>query len=55
MQMFLFVAIWVKNDSARNFERIVQTEPTLVEMQSFTTVQSVFLWHTSKATRYRSC
>ena len=38
------VAIWVKNDSARNFERIVHMEPTPVEMHSFTTVQSVFVW-----------
>ena len=42
--MFMFVAILVKNDSARNFERFVHMEPTPVEMQSFTTVQSVFLW-----------
>ena len=40
----MFVAILVKNYSARNFERIVHMEPTPVEMQSFTTVQSVFLW-----------
>ena len=34
----MFAAILVKNDSARNFERFVQMEPTPVEMQS------VFLW-----------
>ena len=42
--MFMFVSILVKNDSARNFERFVHMEPTPVEMQSFTTVESVFLW-----------
>ena len=33
-----------KNDVARTFVRIANMEPTPVEMQSFTTVQSVFLW-----------
>ena len=38
------VAILVKNNTARDFERIVHMEPTPVEMQSFTTVESVFVW-----------
>ena len=38
------VAILVKNNTARDFERIVHMEPTLVEMQSFTIVEPVFVW-----------
>ena len=38
------VAILVKSVSARNFQRAVIMEPTPVEMQSFATVKSVFLW-----------
>ena len=34
----------VKNNTARDFKRIVHMEPTPVEMQSFTTVESVFVW-----------
>ena len=38
------VAILVKNNTARVFIRNVHMEPTPVEMQSFTTVESVFVW-----------
>ena len=37
-------APWLKSYSARNFQRATIMEPTPANMQSFATVQSVFLW-----------
>ena len=49
------VAILVKNNTARDFKRIVHMEPTPVEMQSFTTVESVFVWAQLKGEPLQNC
>ena len=40
----LLLPFWLKSYSARNFQRATIMEPTPANMQSFATVQSVFLW-----------